>query len=285
MLINASLTEEQLESYKKEGMLHLRGVIPEAMLKQVQLPLEGWVNRKINSWFRQGMLTEKYQELPFNKRMLVAWNNAGQPAYEAAPTDGIVSEEMFNFMRYPLFVQIAQNLTGDNNLAIHGSFHCRSKLPDQKFTDTPWHQDAQCQPLIANTGAVIMWVPLMDVNEDNACLAFNIGGHKRGLYPVYKDPNGYYVSMHPDDCKNLQATVLPMKRGDLLCFNEMVPHRATLNKTDAARWSIDFRFEKIGVPGSTALKKGFICSNDDATKIETSYERWLEEKWLKTSTE
>jgi phytanoyl-CoA hydroxylase len=63
------------------------------------------VDRTVDSWSEQGLISLKKEAMPFEERLIHVWNDAGRPKY--------------------------------------GIFNARPKLPDQKWTDTPWHQDAQ----------------------------------------------------------------------------------------------------------------------------------------------
>jgi len=181
-------------------------------------------------------------------------------------------------LRFPLFIQVAQEIFESKNIMASGVFHCRPDLPEQAFTDTPWHQDAQCCPSLAGTKFMVMWFPLMDVDENNGCLQAAIGRQHHGrVFPNYKDPTGYYISMHPDDAAQLkQLETLRMKRGDLLFFNEMLPHRAIPNHSGGIRWSIDMRYnEANGVP-IIAANRSFMCAHENPALIESSYDQWVQ---------
>jgi len=277
---NRYLTAEQVESFDRDGFLHIPGVVPEDMLVNAQKPLEKFVEQKVQEWLKEGLISQDFAEEPFATRLNKAWIDAGQPSYNPNPTSEIISREIFDVIQFPLFVDVACDLIGSENVDSVGIFHCRPKLPNQFFTDTPWHQDAQCHPPMFGSKFIIMWTPLQDVGPENSCLEFAPGLHKKGLFPNYKDPNGYYISMHPDDVASLENTQpVSMKRGDLLCFNESVPHRAMPNNSDAARWSLDFRFEPHNNPHTLFKDRNFVCSHEDRSKVLNSYDEWFEDIW------
>lgn len=274
------LSENQLHFFRENGYLVIEKVMSEDMLNRVQAPIERWVDRKVREWQQEGRLQDDFIHASFAKRLYLAWNAAGRPDYHPSPDEDIVSPEIFDLMRHPPCIQIARELMQTNNIVAHGHFHCRPKLPNQPFTDTPWHQDAQCLPLIAGSNGLVIWIPLMDVDETNSCLEMAPGHHKDGLYKKAKRGEvDYYIRMRDEDTLHLRRQAVPIKRGDVLCFNELTPHRALPNSSDAARWSVDIRFERVGLEHGVGLLKGFICSHDDPSQIETSYEHWKRAKW------
>jgi phytanoyl-CoA hydroxylase len=276
--VNTVLSPEQLAFYRQHEYLILRGVVPDSLLNGAQAAIERWVESIIQAWIREGRLSQDYRECSFDTRLMKAWNAAGRPAYNPNPTQEIVSPELYAVLRFPLFIQVAQAIFDSPNITANGIFHCRPDLPDQAFTDTPWHQDAQCCPSLAGTQFMVMWFPLMDVDENNGCLQAAVGRQHQGrVYPNYKDPSGYYISMRPDDAAQLvQLETLRMKRGDLLFFNETLPHRAIPNHSHRIRWSVDIRYNESNSPIVAAANRSFICAHEDPARIERSYERWVQ---------
>jgi ectoine hydroxylase-related dioxygenase (phytanoyl-CoA dioxygenase family) len=91
----------------------------------------------------------------------------------------------------------------------------------------------------------------------------------------YKDPHGYYTSMRPEDVSRLtQIETFRMKRGDLLFFNEMLPHRAIPNHSQGIRWSIDLRYYESSSEVAMSPSRSFVCANKQPGKIDNSYTEW-----------
>jgi phytanoyl-CoA hydroxylase len=128
------------------------------------------VDRTVDSWSEQGLISDKKEAMPFEERLIHVWNDAGRPKYHRSPRRALVSPEMFRFLKHPIFLDIAEDLVGTSELLAHGIFNARPKLPDQKWTDTPWHQDAQYYQDAKNVHVISMWVPLQKVTEHNSCL-------------------------------------------------------------------------------------------------------------------
>jgi len=69
-----------------------------------------------------------------------------------------------------------------------------------------------------------------------------------------------------------------MEPGDVLCFTQLLPHRALPNRSDAVRWSMDVRYEATPTATESGKKQGFIArSAVNPASVET-YEQWLA-KW------
>jgi phytanoyl-CoA hydroxylase len=274
------ITPEQWAKYQTEGYLHIEGIVSEDILTRVEQPLRRWVDATLLEWKGNGKLVDLYENLPFDQRLNAAWFAAGKPSYQRSPRRSVVSPEVFDFMRHPALIALARDLIGSQNIAAHGIFNARPKLQQQSFTNTPWHQDAQYFRESAGSNIITMWVPLVDVDENNSCLQVAPGHHRDALYDNYDDPETKFVGLSPADRAKLPGRPIPMKRGDVLCFNQMMPHAALPNFTDKVRWSMDIRFEEVDVPHSSALQRGFICSHEDPSRIETQFEHWFEQKWL-----
>ncbi len=273
------ITPEQWERYQDEGYLHIVGIVSEDILARVEQPLRRWADAAIAGWKAQGKLDDLHENLPFDQRLNVAWFAAGKPPYQRSPRKSIVSPEVFDFMRYPAFVGLARDLIGSPNIAAHGIFNARPKLQQQHFTNTPWHQDAQYFRDCASSNIITMWIPLVDVDENNSCLQVAPGHHRDSLFDNYDDPETQFVGLSPADRAKLQGRPICMRRGDLLCFNQLMPHAALPNFTDRVRWSMDIRFEEVDVPHSLALQNGFICAHENPSLVETQFEHWFAEKW------
>ena len=59
---------------------------------------------------------------------------------------------------------------GGNERAAAARCQARPKLPDQIWTRTPWHQDAQYYRDAADGHVISLWYPLQAVTEHNRCL-------------------------------------------------------------------------------------------------------------------
>lgn len=282
--MNKPLTTDQLRFFDEQGYLVIKDAVPDELLKLIEDPARKWVDRVINKWNREGLLHDKYVNQPFDRRLYEAWKDAGKPNYNPRLTKEVVSPEIFSFITNALFIDTAKSLTSCENLFAIKLFHFRPKLPSglapdgrNRYIDTPWHQDVQYHPYAhENPRLLVIWIPLVDVDESRSCLQVAAGCHKSAVYENVKVEN--YCSIKQEDLAHLSNFInLPMKRGDMLCMNAKLPHRALANTTDKIRWSIDIRYEGLEKPEQEQRNYGFICSHRDASRINHSYEQYLKD--------
>jgi phytanoyl-CoA hydroxylase len=271
------LTEEQTEFYKRNQYLHARGIIPRRLLELATQVTSEWVEELANSWVEQGLLKDKRADLDFWHRLAVIWNEAGKPRYIRSPRRDLVGPQMFEFLKHPVFLDVASDLLNTSEISVHGTFNARPKLHDQKWTDTPWHQDAQYYPDAEKAHVVSMWIPLQQVTEMNSCLQVAPGIYTDTLLQgVVGDTD--FIGLRKEDARLLEGISIEMEPGDVLCFNQLLPHRALPNETDTVRWSMDIRYEATNNATESGKAQGFIARSGKRPDSVETYEQWIG-KW------
>ena len=270
------LTDDQLKHYADDGYIHLKGVVPEDALALARTVLERWVDELVQSGVEPGRIDDAMAHLDFQQRLAQAWIAADKPGYVRSPRRDLVSPEMFEFLKHPSFVAIAESILDSKEIYAHGVYNARPKLPDQPFTDTPWHQDAQYYQDAEFVPVISMWMPLQKVTTENSCLQVVPGFHKGKLQEAWQDERTNFIGLSPEIQKTLNGVPIEMEPGDLLCFTPLTPHGAMPNKSDTVRWSMDIRFEDTDHGTVDSRKRGFIAKSVSDPSRETSYEDWLE---------
>jgi hypothetical protein len=269
------LNEEQIAFYHEQGYLLAKGVIPPDALHLARTVLERWTDQTIQGWVDAGLLADPMREVDFAYRLVRAWNAAGRPRYIRSPRRDLVSREMFDFLRHPAILDVAEDLLGTSEILAHGIFNARPKLPDQKWTDTPWHQDAQYYRDAEHTHVATIWIPLQAVSEENSCLQVAPGYHRGELYAGYNDEETGFLGLSKEVRATLTGVPIRMEAGDALCFNQLMPHGALPNRSDAIRWSMDVRYEAAPTATESGKKQGFVARSLERPEWVTSYEAWL----------
>lgn len=268
----------QTESYHREGYLHTPGAVPHDALALLQSILENWCRRQIGEWVKQGLLPDGMEEVDFSRRLLRAWEAAGRPTYMRSPRRDLVGTDLFALLTHPALLDLAADLLGTDEVSVHGIFNARPKLPDQRWTDTPWHQDAQYYRDAEEIHVLSVWIPLQDVDEKNSCLQVAPGCHTGGLYADYQDEETGFKGISKQERERLPGVSVPMRRGDALCFGQRLPHRALANRSNAVRWSMDLRYEATATATESGRQYGFVArSPSDPTSV-LSCDAWLA-KW------
>ncbi len=272
-----TLTEDQLRFYQEEGYLHLKNVLTAETLETARSVLAGWVSEQVHGWRDGGLISDLKETLPLETRLLVLWRDAGKPKYLRSPRRDLVGEAMYRLLAAPELLDIAEDLLGTPELSVHGIFNARAKMPDQAWTNTPWHQDAQYFREAEHRHVPTFWFPLQDVDEESSCLQVEPRYHRNPLHEGYQDEASGFVGLAPEITEAFRGLPIPMNLGDVLCFTEKTPHRATANRKEIVRWSLDFRYEDTdhATPEGSAL--GFVARSRDPGRV-TSCDDWLK-KW------
>ena len=271
------LTREQCSSYESHGYLLALAVIPPDLLCLMRAVLSRWADDTIESWLTEGLIDDPRADLDFQNRLARVWEAAGRPNYIRSPRRDLVSREMFDVLVHPALLTLAQDLLGTPEISVHGIFNARPKLPDQIWTQTPWHQDAQYYRDAEQVHVTSIWMPLQPITEHNSCLQVAPGLHRGPLHEGWNDPETGFLGLAPEVRDKLEGVSVEMEPGDALCFTQITPHRALPNRSNQVRWSIDVRYEPTGQATAAGQKQGFVAhSSNDPTAVP-SYEEWLKQ--------
>ena len=239
------LTDEHINFYREKGYVKVKNVVPQRSIDLGRKVCADWVERTVAGWVDEGLLADSLQDLDLEHRLTVAWNEAGKPMYPRSPRRQIVCQELFQFMSEPKVIDIAEDLLGSPEVFMHGVFNLRPKLPDQRWTRTPWHQDSQYYPSIAQVHTLSIWMPLQRVTTENSCLQVAEGYHRGDMYAITEDEETGFLGISKEERAAIPGIPIEMEAGDALCFTQLTPHAALPNKSDAVRWSIDLRYQSI----------------------------------------
>ena len=280
------LTDEQISFYHDKGWLKVENVVPPHSIELGRMVCAGWVDREVRTWVNQGLLEDDFAHLDLEQRLKVAWNEAGKPMYHRSPRRQTVCVELFQFMSEPNIIDLAEDLLGTPEVFMHGVFNLRPKLPDQRWTRTPWHQDSQYYPSNTRVHTISIWMPLMRVTTENSCLQVAEGYHRGDMYAITEDEETDFLGISKEERAAIPGIPVEMEAGDALCFTQLTPHAALPNKSDAVRWSIDLRYQTIAdamVPAhntelSGGREKGFIARSEADPASVATWEQW-ERQW------
>lgn len=263
------LSGEQLAHYRKHHWLHAPGVVSADALALMRRILEAWADRQVREWVAEGLLSDPMEDVPFDRRLNEAWVAAGKPQYQRSPRRALLGHDIYDLLQNTTIVDLAADLLETEDIATHGVYNARPKLPDQLWTDTPWHQDAQYYPDAEHAHVLSIWMPLQHVTEHNSCMQVASGYHQ--LRPAHDDASGF-IGFSPQDSEPLEPVTLPMAPGDALCFWQLTPHRAVPNRSGDVRWSMDVRYEPLAQRTAWGSSQGMTARGPDGP---TSYEDWL----------
>ncbi len=102
--------------------------------------------------------------------------------------------------------------------------------------------------------------------------------HHGPLYEGHHDEETGFLGFSPDDRQDLQGVSIEMEPGDLLCFTQKTPHRALPNRSHAARWSLDVRYEATDQATESGRDKGFVARSPRNPAAVVPCAEW-ERRW------
>ncbi|HEY5883437.1 MAG TPA: phytanoyl-CoA dioxygenase family protein [Pyrinomonadaceae bacterium] len=112
------------------------------------------------------------------------------------------------------------------------------------------HQD--WRSMQGSLDAVVVWIPLVDIDRSVGALEVIPGSHKWGLLPA-DVIDGFGILREKVDPGLL--TKVEVERGDALFFSAFLVHQSGVNTTDSIRWSCHFRYNNLSDP--TFVARGF----------------------------
>jgi hypothetical protein len=136
--------------------------------------------------------------------------------------------------------QIACELLHSDHVWFHFD-HVFYKQPSED-TRVLWHQDRAYSPTGMATRAVHIWVPLQDATEENGCLAYLPGSHRRGLNRHLPSPRTGGVIQRTTPVDETTAVLCPVRLGGLVCHTPMTLHGSNPNRSSEFRraWVLQF---------------------------------------------
>ncbi len=119
------------------------------------------------------------------------------------------------------------------------------KLAKKKvFYKVDAHQD--WRSMQGSLNAVVIWIPLTDINKDLGALEILPGSHLGGLRTDHIENGFGMVALTEDEKENLIS--VEVKKGDALIFSSFLIHQSGENISDDPRWSCHFRYNDLDEP-------------------------------------
>ena len=283
--VKSGLTPQQIQQFKDDGFLIIRDLLPHEAIQPLIDELSQGVDKATDEAVKQGVLdpAHTFDNAPFETRLAQVCKACTEPDWvwhnyfssQKPRTAG-----MFILRTAPALLDVVESLMGPEILA-HPQFNYRAKLPDQDLTVIPWHQDlAYLRPEEAGDTLVVnFWIPLVDATVTNGCMEVMRGSHRLGLLPhshLISTPGHKGGKGIPDpDLPSCEVVAGEVAVGDVLMTTERLVHRSIPNRSDTVRWSVDTRYNQIGLPTGRESVPGFIArSHKQPERVAQSHHDW-----------
>ena len=113
---------------------------------------------------------------------------------------------------------------------------------------TPPHQD--WRSVQGSLDALVVWLPLVEVDAGFGPLELLPGSHRRGLLDAVADPFGTRVA--PGVIDENAFVPIPANPGDAIVFSMFTAHRTGTARRSGVRWSVSFRYNNMDEPSFIA---------------------------------
>ena len=268
--------ETNFDKFTEQGYLVVKSALSEAALAPLIAVISEVVDKRAVELYNEGAISDLYEEMSFEHRWYAILKACGRENEVFGWHTLVYSEALFDLITHPKVLDVLELLIG-GDIQFNGDFWVRPKLPNEKLTTLPWHQDSAYMPDTENDTHLTAWLPLVDVKVDNGPLQFLPGSHKSGLQTYHRVPGETFaVPTRAPDSSDMDIDTLEMKKGDLLVFNNLVFHRSLVNQSDIIRWSTDFRFSRTGTSLNGLWHEAIACPvrKRESGPCPTSWQMW-----------
>ncbi len=163
------------------------------------------------------------------------------------------SEVLKAFAAHPVIKDVCHDLIGDDVRLYWDQSVYKKTAKAQEF---PWHQD-NGYTFIEPQQYLTLWIPLVDVDEQNGCPWIAPGVHRLGTLEHWETPLGYKCL---EDAPG--AVAVPAKAGDIIAFSSLAPHRTGPNlKAGTVRKAYILQYAPDGA--RTILRDGTVVEQND----------------------
>ena len=234
--------KEIIESFLEQGFAIIHDVLEDLCVEDLKHDCEILVDRLAKKRLEEGKLTDLFTDSPFENRLIRLFENSPNEVPTIFRPE-LHLEGFYTLFAHPRLLEIAKQILG-SEIRIYPNYSVRPKLPENKRTEVPWHQDAGYTS--GNSEILRMmnvWTPLVPVNRRNGCMEFVPESHKNGVVRHNKDQ--YYLQIHNEALEPLIKRAIPIEINpkDVVIFSNLLFHRGLPNKSNHIRWSIDFRYQ------------------------------------------
>lgn len=270
-----ALSQADLETYARDGVIVLRDVVPASVRDELRSLFAETVDRLATQWHREGFISDTCEALPFETRF-AALREQLPARFPTSWRKILVSPTVYQLWQLPQLVGPVRSLLGDE-LYAHGVWNGRPREPNNPVQKVLWHQDAHYyrdwDP--ADGGLVSVWIPLVAVDEQSACLEMALGSHRQGQFPRFRGENRLFT-VADEHLQGFPHKAMVMEPGDALLFTDTTLHQSLDNTSDHVRWSIDIRFGQATPEIISKTPRGYYCfSERDPSRVE-SFSVWAD---------
>jgi ectoine hydroxylase-related dioxygenase (phytanoyl-CoA dioxygenase family) len=147
------------------------------------------------------------------------------------------SEVLKAFSRHPVLQGLCRDTLGPRARLYWDQAVYKKPGNPEEF---PWHQD-NGYTFVEPQQYLTCWIPLTDATVENGCPWVVPGLHRLGTLKHESTPLGWQCLDNPPD-----AVPVPAKKGDIVVFSSLTPHRTGPNLTGSVRQAYILQYAPDG---------------------------------------
>ena len=282
--MNSMLTTEQCQNFDDHGYLLVPSVFDDEDFDPLRRVISSAIDCRARELYDKGQISSLYEELSFHHRLTrILRESQSGPLLGWNWNKEVFSREIYELLTHQKILDVVASLIGPE-ITVNGDYWIRFKMPTGGESIFPWHQDSIYYNRNVDLGEEVtfsqesqiltVWIPMVDVDEQNGCLQIVPGSHKQGLRPCHRDENGRLVPVEDIESWG-EVQNMCMKAGDVLVLGNLTFHRSLENSSEGIRWSMDLRYSPTDSSLEWLLEKwpGFVAHSKQPGAVE-SWEMW-----------
>lgn len=270
-----------LQSFHDQGYVILPSLIEPAVRAAVQSDLEAIVDFLAEHLMSNGHISDPLKGAPFETRLYRLFRDH----LDLAPKNlryYLNRPGLFGLFFHPKLLDTVEAILGPE-VRLYPNYSARPKLPDWAGTQVLWHQDAgytSDDGAVAGLRMVNVWSPLVKATTENGCMQFIPGTHKLGAVP--HDQREHYLQIADEFLtpRLPQAVNIELEPGDVVLFNNLLFHCGLPNRSQAIRWSLDWRYQDATQPTMRPEEGHLARSRAQPEAVVAGPDAWAR-LWLK----
>ena len=253
------VSAEEQERFRRDGYVHLAGVLSDDELAEIAEVYERFLRR----------------EIPVPGKDLCDMSGDYGRAFEQYSIVNVMLPRRY----YPAWqgnryeqraASIAEELHGPGMVIDYDQLLAKRPFKDDAVFE--WHQDQAYWPVFADSRTATVWLAIDDSTLENGCMRFVPGTHLQPLRPhrpLKGDRGDSHTLLTDVDPTRDEIRPVPIRRGDVTVHNERVLHGSGGNKTEGWRRAYVVAF-RAAATVAEERRLGFTHShNDEKTVLDS----------------
>lgn len=254
------LQPDDLAFFEREGYLIIEDVFRHDELQPLIDEITCAIDRVADPLVQSGELSRTYREEPFETRL--ASIHAETPLVQAKIGSGnLCGPEVFGLITHPRLLDIAEQFCGPEIVA-SSIYRLRAKLPGERTSCVPWHQDSgYFEPACDHGLIIIVWIPLVDATRERGCLWVKPRAHRQGVFRHTMHAGNVFLEIRREHLPAVRPVCMPVRKGGVVILSNTTPHCSLeVNRSDVIRWNIDIRYQGSDLPTNAFARDDAMAS-------------------------